>query len=557
MITFFLILLLLPPSEGYSTLQGRLLLPVKVETKRSFQLNSSLSTTDSLLNPHDSKQTILEPLAVGVKRDFSHRLPNYLTDDITDGLNAQSLATILYLFFACLAPAIGFGATLAKASGGLMGVMEMTLATAICGTLYSLIAPQPMQIIGPMGPNLAFTISLYQLATLLKLPFLPLYAWTGLWTAGFLATAALTSASNIVKHLTKFTDEIFAILISAIFVSEAILDIFQVLLSPTTTATKALLTLTCAVITFGSALMLRGLGKSIYFTKSIRTNLANFAPALGVTVGTLVARWFRCTYGLNELASLTLPTQFATTSGRSWLVSLTALPVWARWAASVPAAFFAVLLFLDQSITARIVNNPRWKMIKGKRQTMIDGMHGDLLVLSILTGVCSVVGLPWMAGGTTRSAAHIRSQAVYDENGQEVLRNLENRVTGTIIHVLIGACVLFPGPRQLLSLVPLPVLSGVFLYLGFTSLQGLDLWDRVLGLFQDSTLASPKPWTGIARSTTTLYTLLQVAFVALLMRVTKSSWGVMSPLLIALLPLARRGLTKVVKEDQSLQILDE
>ena len=57
---------------------------------------------------NDADRPIFEPFGVGVKRDFSRRLPHYLSD-ITDGLNAQSLATTLYLFFACLAPAIGFG----------------------------------------------------------------------------------------------------------------------------------------------------------------------------------------------------------------------------------------------------------------------------------------------------------------------------------------------------------------------------------------------------------------------------------------------------------------
>jgi hypothetical protein len=88
---------------------------------------------------------IFEPLGVGVKRDFGARLPLY-PSDIKDGLNAQTLATTLFLFFACLAPAIGFGGTLGVATGGAMGAIEMVASTAFCGVVYALCAPQPIQL---------------------------------------------------------------------------------------------------------------------------------------------------------------------------------------------------------------------------------------------------------------------------------------------------------------------------------------------------------------------------------------------------------------------------
>lgn len=506
--------------------------------------------------PSNADKPIFEPFGVGVKRDFSRRLPQYMSD-ITDGLNAQSLAATMYLFFACLTPAIGFGSALDVASKGQIGVIEMTLSTAICGALYALTAPQPAQLIGPMGPNLAFTISLFQLSKSMSVPFLPLYAWTGMWTAGMLMAASLTSASNIVAKLTRFTDEIFSVLISTIFLVAALSDVIKTFTSPLSSATKALLTLTCACVTFGSAIALRGLKTSVYFTKSIRNNLSNFSPAIGVVLGSLVARAMRLNFLGCQLPSLSLPTKFATTNGRPWLIPLMDLPVWARWSACLPAAFLTVLLFLDQNITARLVNNPRFKMTKGRDEgSLIDGTHGDLFVLGILTGLCSLVGLPWMAGATTRSAAHVRSLSILDDDGN-IAGTLENRVTGASIHGLIGACVVFSWPRTVLSEVPLPVLSGVFMCLGFTSLQGLDLWDRILGLFQDSSVAPKTRWSSVPRKTTTIFTLVQMGCVAGMMMVTKSSFGVISPLLIAFLPFLRMLLAKTKVVDQkSMELLD-
>ena len=524
-------------------------------SKKSFLWMSTI-TPANIQDEEDKK--IFEPLCKGVLRDFRRRLPLYKSD-IRDGINAQSLATTLFLFFACLAPAIGFGGILNIATNGAMGAIEMVTSTAFCGVFYALCSAQPIQLIGPMGPNLAFTISLAQLANRMSLPFLPLYAWTGMWTSGMLLVAALTSASNLVKYLTRFTDEIFSVLISSIFLFGAVSDVAKAFTSPGSTSTMALLTLTCAMVTFGSAIILKGLKNSVYFTKSIRNNLSNFAPAIGVTLGSLVARAVRIKYGsaVAALPVLCLPIKFATTTGRPWRIPMMDLPVWARWAAILPAFLATVLLFLDQNITARLVNNPRYKMSKGRTiGNVLDGMHGDMLVLSLLTAATSLVGLPWMAGATTRSAAHVRSLSLYTNEGK-ISGTIENRVTGAAVHALIGACVLCAWPRRLLSQVPLAVLSGVFLYLGLTSLQGLELWDRIKGLFQDSSVCPKSRWSIVPPTSARVVTVVQMACVGLMMWVTNSSVGVISPLLIALLPALRFGLVKTgLVQKESMDMLD-
>mmetsp|Transcript_33500 Transcript_33500/g.77259 ORF Transcript_33500/g.77259 Transcript_33500/m.77259 type:complete len:583 (-) Transcript_33500:88-1836(-) len=502
---------------------------------------------------------IFERFGAGVRRDFGRRLPLYRSD-ITDGLNAQSLATTLFLFFACLAPAIGFGVILGASTSGAMGTIEMVGSTALCGVVYALCSAQPVQLIGPMGPNLAFSVSLAQLARRLSLPFLPLYAWTGFWTAAILLAAALTSASNLVRYLTGFTDEIFSVLISTIFLVGAVQEVAQTFFLPTSTATKALLTLLCASITFITSIILKGCNKSAYFSERVRNNLSNFAPAVGVAVGSLVARAARLKYGAAAAAlpALSLPAKFSTTTGRPWLVPLLDLPVWARWASCLPATLAAVLLFLDQNITARLVNNPRYRQVKGRdADSLLDGMHGDMLVLSLLTAATSALGLPWMAGATTRSAAHVRSLSISDRDGN-ITGTLENRVSGFAIHALIGGCVLLPAPRALLAQVPLPALSGIFLYLGLTSLQGLELWDRIRGLFQDSSVAPQRRWSAVVpKKVTNLFTVVQMACIYAMMKVKESSYGVVFPLIIALMPVLKYGLVKTgIISKESMDILD-
>ena len=105
---------------------------------------------------------------------------------------------------------------------GAMGFIKMTISTLLCGVLCALVLTQSIQLIGPMGPNLAFTTSLIQLAWISGVGFLPLYAWTGLWTAGMLLGYVLTLASYLVTHLIQFTDDVSSVLINAIFLFEAV-----------------------------------------------------------------------------------------------------------------------------------------------------------------------------------------------------------------------------------------------------------------------------------------------------------------------------------------------
>ena len=522
-------------------------------TKRSLKMNDAASAS--------AADPLFEPLGTGIKRDFSTRLPLYLSD-ITDGLNLQCLATVMFLFFACLAPAVGFGGLFSLATNGAMGTMEMVSSTAACGVIYALTAAQPLTIIGSTGPVLAFVACLVQLAKILSIPFLPLYAWTGLWTAAILFVSSMTSASNLVKYLTRFTDEIFSVLISAIFVVEAVSDISATFSSPASTLAKALLTLALATVTYSTSTLLKGLRNSVFFNKTARDTLSNFAPSIGVITASLLAKWVRITHGaaIAGLPALSLPATFASTSGRPWMIPLLELPVWARWASFIPALMATVLLFLDQNITVRVVNNPRYKMTKGRRLgNVLDGMHADLLIISILTALQSLIGFPWLVAATVRSISHVRALSTFDEKTGEITGSIEQRVTGTVIHALIGACVLMPAPRALLTQVPLPVLMGLFLYLGMSALPGNEMWERITGLFKDKSIAPKQPWTDkVPTKIVNFFTMVQVACLGAMFYVKSSSFGVLFPIIIAMLAPLRFALEKtgIVKKEY-MDILDD
>lgn len=137
----------------------------------SFQVNTGMGLTMSTTIATSAKPKLVEPFGRGLWKDIKGKLPHYKSD-FTDGFNIKSLASIFFLFFACLSPAVAFGGLLGIATNGNMGTVEAVGATAIGGVLYALFSAQPLTIIGTTGPLLAFLKVLYDSCIANNLPFL-------------------------------------------------------------------------------------------------------------------------------------------------------------------------------------------------------------------------------------------------------------------------------------------------------------------------------------------------------------------------------------------------
>jgi hypothetical protein len=465
----------------------------------------------------------------GLWADVRRRWPQYLRD-FSDGLHIKSVSSIALLFFACLAPAVTFGGVMAVETGNQIGAVEMILASAICGVVYALFSGQPLIILGGTGPLLIFTGVLYRLCGDLEIPFLPTYAWVGLWTMGCMFLLALTDASCLMRYFTRFTDEIFAGLISLIFIYEAVkalIHIFQDL-EVRQHHDTALLSLLLALGTFYLAHSLSHFRRSRYLRPKIREFLADFGPAIALACMTLVAVWL---HGVS-LDTLPAPEHFGATADRPWRVDLLAVPLWVRVAAVVPALLATVLLFLDQNITARIVNSPEHKLHKG------EAYHLDLAVVGALVGGCSLFGLPWLVAATVRSINHVRSLATVEEvvsahgdTRERVIHVRENRITPLVIHALIGLS-LFLLP--LMKLIPMAVLYGLFLFMGVVSIKGNQFFERLSLWFMDSDLYPSTHYTRrVPMKVVHQFTLLQLAGLVVLWTVKVSSLAILFPLFIA------------------------
>jgi mannitol/fructose-specific phosphotransferase system IIA component (Ntr-type) len=485
----------------------------------------------------------------GVVNDIKRRLPHYAAD-VKDGLHPKTIASVMFLFFACLAPAVTFGGVMSIQTGGAIGAVEMIAATAVCGIIYAMISGQPLIILGGTGPVLIFTALLYQNCVDLQIPFLPTYAWVGFWTSLLVVLMSVTDSSCLMRYFTRFTDEIFAALISLIFIYEAVRALTLIFNEPDNANDTALLSILLALGTFYVAGQLQRIRKSRYLLPWMREFISDFGPTISLAAMTVVAFQFSDVI----LDVLPAPDSFGTTSGRSWFVDPFEAPMWVRFAAIGPAIFSALLVFLEQNITARIVNSPDHKLQRGETY------HLDLGIVGILIGVCSLFGLPWLRAATVRSLNHVRSLATSEEavtsDGERhdrIIHVRENRISALAIHIMLGLSLAL---LAVLKMVPMAVLYGLFLFMGVVSMKGNQLFERLSLWAMDSDLYPP---THYIRRVPNLrihaFTAIQLLCLVILWVTKASAIGILFPLFIALLVPVRFLLNRFF-DQQHLVALD-
>jgi len=240
----------------------------------------------------------------------------------------------------------------------------------------------------------------------------------------------------------------------------------------------------------------------------------------------------------------------------TWIVDLGSVPIWIRFSSIIPATLATVLIFLSQNITARLVNSPENRLEKG------ESYHLDLLVIGLLVGMCSLFGWPWMVAATVRSLAHVRSLAwseeMVDGNGQhsEIMHVAENRISPLVIHLLLGATLLV---LPLLQYVPMAALYGIFLYMGFVSLKGVQFIERLSFWLMDSSLYPINHYTRrVPTRTIHLFTLCQLVCLILLCIINVNPYKpiqILFPIFIALLVPVRFLLGRFFEADH-LAFLD-
>ncbi|XP_031147572.2 sodium-driven chloride bicarbonate exchanger-like isoform X4 [Sander lucioperca] len=475
----------------------------------------------------------------GFFMDIKRKAPHYLSD-YTDAVSLQCLASFLFLYCACMSPVITFGGLLGEATEGRVSAIESLFGASMTGIAYSIFAGQPLTILGSTGPVLVFEKILFKFCKEYGLSYLSLRACIGLWTAFFCLLLVATDASSLVCYITRFTEEAFASLICIIFIYEALEKLIHLgthypinknnnlqkltqyscaCVEPIDPSNETLqyweernitssqvnwtmlevnecemfhgefvgsacgphgpyipdVLFWCVVLFFSTVFMsafLKEFKTSRYFPTKVRAIISDFAVFITILIMVLVD------YALGiPSPKLQVPNKFKPTrDDRGWLINpVGPNPWWTTIITFLPALLCTILIFMDQQITAVIINRKEHKLKKGC------GYHLDLFVVGVMLGVCSVMGLPWFVAATVLSISHVNSLKLESEcsapgEQPKFLGIREQRFTGLMIFTLMGCSVFM---TSVLKFIPMPVLYGVFLYMGASSLRGIQFFDRL------------------------------------------------------------------------------
>lgn len=494
--------------------------------------------------------------AGGLIEDIKNRYKwSMYKSDWLDGIRdprslLKYLSTIVWLFFAIIMPTIAFGALNNDNTQGQLGVIETIVSQAFAGLTFAVFAGQPLTIVMTTAPLTVFIDVLFRWSTSLEIEFLPFYAWTGLWTAVILLILVVTDACVIMKYCGHFTEEIFATLIAALFISEYIKPLIHSAEDDPTDF--FLLNFLLATGTFLIAAALLNFRRSFLLKPIIRQLLSDF----GVPIAIVIMSALRQPFDI-DVESLSVPerTGLVTTNDRPWLVSLFDISIQHIFLALVSGALLATLFFLDQNISSMLVNKTENKLKKAP------GYNLDLVVVSIIIIIQSILGMPWTHAALPHSPLHARQLAdveEYEEHGrryERVIKSRETRITGFLTHVLIFLSIL---AKDALGVIPLSVLWGFFLFLGMGTLDGNAFWERILLIFTQPEKYPPNHYVRRVKIRRIhLYTFIQIALLVLLWFVksnfyigdnTKFHTGLLFPFVIAMfIPFRLYVLPKIFK----------
>ncbi|MGH0114464.1 UNVERIFIED_CONTAM: hypothetical protein FKN15_017764 [Acipenser sinensis] len=475
----------------------------------------------------------------GLVKDIKRRYPQYLSD-LRDVLHTQCLAAVVFIYFAALSPAITFGGLLGEKTKGMMGVSELIIATSALGVLFSLLAGQPMLIIGFSGPLLVFEEAFYKFCQDHEFEYLTGRVWIGFWLMIIVFVMVAAEGSFLVRYISPFTQEIFAFLISLIFIYETFYKLFKVFydhpllkyyppytepglgyinLSEVAKTTEssvgmqpntALLSMVLMLGTFFIAFFLRKFRNSRFLGGKARRIIGDFGIPISILLTVFIDYAITDTY----TQKLNVPTGFSVTSPlkRGWFIhplgDKQPFPIWMMFASAIPALLVFILIFMESQITAEL------DMLFRTLRAIFSEMYGFKLTWEVK----------------------------------------EQRVTAMMVAVLVGLSIVM---ADILRLIPLAVLFGIFLYMGITSLTGIQLYERMLLLVTPSKHHPDHVYvTKVKTWRMNMFTCIQLGCIVVLWVVKSTVASLAFPfVLIMTVPLRRFILTRIF-EDRELKALD-
>ena len=259
--------------------------------------------------------------------------------------------------------------------------------------IFAIFAGQPLVVVMTTAPLALFIKIIYTIAGDFGVPFLPFYAAIGLWNTFFLFLYSVFNMSVLMKFSSRSTEEIFSNFITIAFIKDATTNMVETFNShywsencdlstlnhtemkePTHSIEKrasegigsedcnsdeSFLALLLMLGTLWLGLTLFNFKKTPFLSKRKREILSDYALPVSVIVFSLIGAVL-----FSKTNVRTFP--FEAPAGDAFkLVAFEELTVGAIFGAMGLGFSLSLLFFMDQNISAAMVDAPENKLVKG------------------------------------------------------------------------------------------------------------------------------------------------------------------------------------------------
>ncbi|XP_040575078.1 solute carrier family 4 member 11 isoform X2 [Lepeophtheirus salmonis] len=455
----------------------------------------------------------------GVLSDLKCRIPFYV-DDYLDGIRGKNtiqktISTTMFLYFSMLLPAVALGVLNSENTHNSIAVREVIVGQTIGGLIFVIFCGQPLVVVMTTAPLAIFIKIIYSISFQMEVDFLPFYAAVGLWNMFFLILYSFLNLSLLMKYCSRSTEEIFGNFITIALITDALKhlasyfsrhyytcpdsSISPILSSINETLDRPLVTRSVSdsmfechpeqsffalILTLGTValgLTFFNFTKTPYLSAKKRELLSDYALPVAVIIFSIIGSSFTKI----DVKVFSYPRDGLTLK----LVDFSQLTTGSFFVAMALGFSLSLLFFMDQNISASLVNSPDNKLEKGT------SYHWDLLVIGLINGLLCIFGLPFLHAVLPHSPLHVKCLADTEERVESgyvrdiIVRVRETRLTNLFANILIGISMLFLS--YVLDYIPSSVLDGLFIYIALTALYGNQMFERVLLFFMEQSAYPP------------------------------------------------------------------
>ncbi|KAJ4340332.1 hypothetical protein N0V87_002624 [Didymella glomerata] len=421
----------------------------------------------------------------GMINDVKRRIPFYWSDWV-DAWDYRVVPATVYMYFANILPALAFSLDMFEKTGMSYGVNEVLLASVLGSVVFSMLAAQPLVIVGVTGPITVFNYTVYDIITPRGTNYFAFMCWIGIWALIFHWILAVTNSCNGLRYVTRFSCDIFGFYVAFIYLQKGI----QVLTRQWEASdASAYLSIMIALLVTAVAYLCGVIGASALFPRHVRKFVEDYGTPLTVIFFTGFVHIGR----MEGIELLKLPTSksFFPTTDRGWFIHFWDISVGDVFLAIPFAILLTILFWFDHNVSSLIAQGTEFPLRKPA------GFHWDIFLLGLTTGVAGLLGIPFPNGLIPQAPFHTTSLCVTttetNEKG-ETKRVTDHVVEQRVSNLAQGLLTLgtMSGPLLIvLHLIPQAVLAGLFFVMGIQALEANGITAKLIYLSTDRHLISP------------------------------------------------------------------